>query len=126
MPWSVLETKSKLADVGATVLVNLSSIALREAIDEPALVNIGIAAVFAVLELKNSTKSMEVLRVNQNLTLIDIVVVFANANQLQLKTIWLMNYRRSICILHVVIGHHSAMILHPVLLTGEELTRCGP
>ena len=69
---------------------------------------------------------MEVLRVDQNLPLINVVVVLTDADQLQLKTIWLMDYWRPVSVIHVVIGLHSSVILCPVLYPCEEFSRSRP
>lgn len=105
---------------------DFSSVALWEPINKPSLINISVAAIFSVLKLENSSKSVEVLRVDQDLSLINVIVVLTDADQFKLKTIWLMDYRRPVCVVHVVIGLHSSMILCPVLLPCEELSRSRP
>lgn len=69
---------------------------------------------------------MEVLRIDENLPLINVVVVLTDADQLKLETIWLMDDRRPVCVVHVVVGLHSSVILRPVLYPGEELSRSRP
>jgi hypothetical protein len=78
---SVLKTKPKLSNIGAPLLINLPSIALWQSIDKPSFINIGIARVFAVLELEDSAKSVEVLGVHQDLAFVDVVVVLSDADQ---------------------------------------------
>lgn len=107
-------------------MADFSSVALWEAINEPSLVNKSVAAIFSVLELENSAKPVEVLRVDQNLPLVNVVVVLTDADQLQLKTIWLMDHWRPVSVVHVVIGLHSSVILCPVLYPCEELSRSRP
>ena len=79
-PIAVLEAEPELSKVCAAVLVYLSTVALWQTVDEPALVNVSISGIFTILELQDSTETMEVLRVDENLTLVDVVVVFSNAN----------------------------------------------
>ena len=102
------------------------SVALWEAINEPSLVYVSITAILSVLELENSTEPVEVLRVDQDLPLVNIVVVLTDADQLKFKTIWLMDHWRSVRVVHVVIGLHSSVILCPVLNPCEELSRSRP
>jgi hypothetical protein len=69
---------------------------------------------------------MKILRINQNLPFIDVIVVFSDANELQLQPIGLMNYWRSVSKLHVVKGVNTPMRSHPRLLPGEKLQGCRP
>ena len=110
---AVLETESELSDVSGAVLVNLATIALGQSVNKPALVDVAVAAVLAVLVLQDSAETMEVLGVDEHLTLVDVVVVLADADQLQLESIWLMDLRRSVSVLHVVVWVNAAMTLDP-------------
>lgn len=123
---SVFKTEPELAVVGAPVLVDLPAVALWQAVDKPSLIDVGITRIFAVLVLKNSSETVEVLGVNQNLSLVNIVVVLSDADQLKLKPIWLMDLRRSVRVFHVVIGIDASMALNPIFLSDEELSGSGP
>lgn len=99
---------------------------MGKAIDEPSLVYVSISTFLAVLELKNSTEAMEVLGVRQDLPFIDVVIVLADADELQLKTIWLMDDGRSVSIVHVVVGLDSSVTPRPVLLSDKKLSGSWP
>ena len=80
----ILEAKPELADVSRSILIDLSAVALGKAINEPSLVDVSITAIFSVLELENTAEAVEVLRVHQNLPLVNVVVVLTDADQLKL------------------------------------------
>ena len=75
---TVLEAESELAEVNCSILHSLSSPTLWEAVVEPSFVNVCITRAFAILVLQNSTEAMEVLRVNQDLALVNVVVVLSD------------------------------------------------
>ena len=110
---AVLETESELSNVSGAILVNLATIALGQSVNKPALVNVAVAAVLAVLVLQDPAEAMEVLGVDEHLTLIDVIVVFPDADQLQLESIWLMDLWRSVSVLHVVVWVNAAVALDP-------------
>lgn len=106
---AVFETESELAVVDAAVLVNLPTVSLWQPINKPSLINKGISAIFAVLELQNTPKAVEILGIYENLPFVNVIVVFSDANELQFKSIRLMHNRPSIRKLHVLKRLNASM-----------------
>lgn len=127
---TVLEAKSEVALVDHAILVDFSSNTLSEAIDEPALINVGISAVSASLILEDSTETMIGLCVHQHLSIINEVVDLLDAHQLQLESIRSVNLGRLVRVLDVVEWWQFLLVdgvtLDPVLVDREELTWNGP
>ena len=107
-------------------MADLSSITLGQAVDEPSFVDIGISAVSASLELEESSKSMEVLTVDKDLSFIYEVLLLADANQFALKTIRLVDFGAMLRIRDIVKLWNFAVLLQPAFVSYEERTWSSP
>lgn len=87
-----------------------------------------MATVLAALVLENSTEAVEVLRGNQDLALINIVIVLFYADEFALEPIGLINLRRKMRVLQIVKGFHAEVISDPDLgrLHDEEVMGHAP
>jgi hypothetical protein len=65
------------------------------------------------LVLKNSSKPMEILRIDENLSFVNEIIVLSNANELAFQPIWDMKFGSFISVLHVVIRINSTVGLDP-------------
>ena len=96
-------------------------------VHKPALIHISLAAVLAALVLENSTEAVEVLRGNQDLAFINIIVVLFDADEFALE-IGLMDLRRKMRVLQIVKGFDAEIISDPDLgrLHDEEVMGHAP
>ena len=62
---------------------------------------------------------MEILWGNKYLAFIDEIVVFLNANEFKLQTVWLVNFR-SLTILHVIVLNRRVVAVNPMVPVREE------
>jgi len=87
-----------------------------------------LAAILAALVLENSAKAVEVLRGNQHLALINVVVVLFDADKFTLEPIGLVNLRRKMRVLQIVKGFDAEIISDPDLgrLHDEEVMGHAP
>ena len=85
-----------------------------------------MAAILAALVLQNSAKAMEVLRGNQHLALINVVVVLFDADEFALEPIGLVNLRRKMRVLQIVKGFDAEVISDPGRLHDEEVMGHAP
>lgn len=72
---------------------DLAALALRQSINEPTLVHICLSAVFASLVLEDAAEAVEVLRGDEDLALVNVVIVLLDADQLTLESIRFMDLR---------------------------------
>ena len=126
LSWSIFHSKSELAQIDSSILADLSTISLRQAIAEPALVDICVATVSTSLILKQSAKTMEVLTVGQNLSFVDEVLLFANADELAFKSIGFMNFWTMLRVSNIVESLRLSVLLNPRILVREECQWVSP
>jgi hypothetical protein len=88
---TVFEAETELADVYSAIKADFTSDAFWKAVDEPALVDILVSTFNTSLELQNSAKTMEVLGVDEHLTLVNEIGMLGDAHKLKLKSIWFMD-----------------------------------
>ena len=63
---------------------------------------------------------MEALSVDQNLSLVDIILLFSNVHQFQFQTVWRMDLWTLTGILDIVEVRNCLMVFDPLFLMGEK------
>ena len=123
---SILQSKPKLALVKESIFLDLPAVALRESIDEPALVNVGIATVLSIKVLQNPAESVEVLCIDQHLAFVDEIVLLPYLHQLPLQFVWVVNHRLLFGIFQEVICLYLEVSLLPTFRFCEKAVRNRP
>jgi hypothetical protein len=89
--FAIFQSESEFTSVNGTILANFSAYSLWKAIDKPPFIDISMSTVDASNVLEHSAEPMEALGVDQNLSLVDVILLFANVHQFQFKTVWSMD-----------------------------------
>lgn len=118
--FTIFQPKPESADILSTILIDDSSVTLWQTVNEPAFIHISISAIDSVLILHNSPETMEILRGDKYLAFIDEIVVFLNADEFKLQTVWLVNLRRPFSILDVIVLGWRVMVVNPVVPIRKE------
>lgn len=118
---TVFETKAELAKVDGAVFVDLTADSLWKTVDKPAFVDVRVSAVFTSLILENSSETVKVLSVDEDLSLVDEVLLLSDLNQLKLKSIWIVDFRALVRIGYEVEVWHCAILFYPVLIFDKEV-----
>ena len=69
---------------------------------------------------------MEILRIYEHLSLIDVIVMLSDTDQLKLQSIWSVNFRCVISMFEKIIWLNFSVFICPSLLSQEEFLGISP